>query len=210
MQHLDNINVIGKDYKNKLKVKGSQFLGFAFKVNSVEDAVEHLEQLKKKYYDATHHCYAYKTLEDNEKYSDDGEPNGTAGIRILNAIKNFDLTNILVVVVRYFGGTKLGVGPLGKAYGDTATELLQSVEINNLVLHSSITIPYTYNNLSSIHYLLNKYNCKNIRNIYKNKTEIECLIKPEFIEKFSDELIEKSSGQIKLKNNKINFYLKIN
>ncbi|PID59265.1 MAG: hypothetical protein CR986_06555 [Ignavibacteriae bacterium] len=210
MNKLEQINVIEKNYQNKLKIKGSQFLGFAYKINSADDAMLQLGQLKKEHYDATHHCYAYKTTVLDEKYSDDGEPNGTAGIRIFNAIKHFDLTNIIVVVVRYFGGTKLGIGPLGKAYGDTAHELLSSAKIENLILHNSISIKYTYNHLSSIHYLLNKYNCKSIRNLYKNETKIECLIKPNLLENFSNELIEKTNGQLKTIDNQRYQYIRNN
>ncbi|MDZ7765436.1 MAG: YigZ family protein [Melioribacteraceae bacterium] len=96
------------------------FIGYAAPCKNDEEAEQILEGKKKQYYDATHNCYAYKILPESIKYLDDGEPSGTAGIRILNAIQHFDLTNLIVISTRYFGGTKLGVGPLGKAYYNSA------------------------------------------------------------------------------------------
>ena len=98
------------------KEKSSVFRGQVYHCETDNEAANILAQTKKKYYDATHHCFAFKLITEKFKYSDDGEPNGTAGIRILNAIEHFDLINVMVVITRYYGGTKLGFGPLGKAY----------------------------------------------------------------------------------------------
>ncbi|MBI5727800.1 MAG: YigZ family protein, partial [Ignavibacteriales bacterium] len=100
----------------RLKEKGSLFTGIAFPVRNVQECDEILAQHRKDFYDATHVCYAYRIINGPVKYSDDGEPAGTAGVRLLNAIEHFNYYNILVLSIRYFGGTKLGVGPLGKAY----------------------------------------------------------------------------------------------
>ena len=123
MSESEKIFEIEKNVTNKIKIKGSQFIGYAIKVISVQNAEEELSSIKKEHFDATHHCYAFKLNTGEEKYSDDGEPNGTAGVRILNAINHYNLTNIIIIVVRYFGGTKLGIGPLGKAYGDSAYDI---------------------------------------------------------------------------------------
>ncbi len=144
-----------------------------------------------------------------EKYSDDGEPNGTAGIRILNAINHFSITDILIVVVRYFGGTKLGVGPLGKAYGETALNLLENSKLLELTKFEQFKIVYHYEETSSIHYLLNKYNCQKIENHFETKPIIKCLIEPYLVEKISNELIEKTAGNVQLEPlNKV-FYLRL-
>lgn len=162
MTTLEKILTITQKESNKVKIKGSKFLGFCYPISSENDASEILNKLKKEYYDATHHCFAYKTTYSDEKYSDDGEPNGTAGIRILNAINHFELTNIIVVIVRYFGGTKLGVGPLGKAYFDTSFELLKKTQIVELKRHYKIEIIYDYEDGSKIHRIINKYGGKNV------------------------------------------------
>lgn len=209
MSKSDNIFVIEENPTNKLKIKGSQFIGYAFRISNAEEANNKLADLKKEFYDATHHCYAYLTKDGEEKYSDDGEPNGTAGIRILNAINHFTLTDILLVVIRYFGGTKLGVGPLGKAYGETALSLLENVNILQLTKFEQIKIEYNYDELSSIHYLLNKFNCKNINNLYDAKPIIECCIEPFQIDEFGDELMEKTSGNVQLERINKEFYLRL-
>ena len=100
MSEIEKIKSITKFTETKFKEKGSQFIGQAYPVQKEEEAQELLESIRKKYYDATHHCYCYNIFESVNKYSDDGEPSGTAGIRILNAINHFELTNILVVSIR--------------------------------------------------------------------------------------------------------------
>lgn len=110
------------------KEKSSVFIGQVCHCEIENEAANILKSIKKKYYDATHHCYAYKLITEQFKYSDDGEPNGTAGIRILNAIEHFNLINVIVVITRYYGGTKLGVGPLGKAYYTSAHDVLEEAK----------------------------------------------------------------------------------
>ena len=120
-------------YESKFKQKGSIFVGQAYPAGQEKQAEEILELVRKKYHDATHHCYAYRVYAKEEKYSDDGEPSGTAGVRILNAIHHLDLYNVLVISIRYFGGVKLGVGPLGKAYYQSALQTLEQAKKNRKV-----------------------------------------------------------------------------
>lgn len=110
----------------ELEFKKSKFLGFVFEVSSIEQVKFFIDQLKKEHKKATHICYAYKIVGENylEKAFDDGEPSGTAGKPILNVINKQNLSNILVCVVRYFGGIKLGAGGLLRAYSKTASEVL--------------------------------------------------------------------------------------
>jgi len=110
--------------------KKSKFIGNAFPVTSEDEALEYLSQVKKKYPDATHHVYAYVIDENNIfRYSDDGEPSGTAGMPVLDTIRKEDLVDVLVVVTRYFGGTLLGTGGLVHAYGQSAKEALVDAQI---------------------------------------------------------------------------------
>ena len=111
-----------------VKEKKSVFLAKTFPVSDEGNVDSILTDMKKKYYDASHRCYAYRLLSGKSKFSDAGEPSGTAGIRILNAIDHYQLQNCLVVVIRYFGGIKLGVGPLGKAYYVSAINALSKGE----------------------------------------------------------------------------------
>ena len=125
------------------KEKGSKFLAFGYNVNSEEQVRERLEELRKKFYDARHHCYAYMLGHgSNQKWraNDDGEPNHSAGTPILNQIKSFELTNVLVVVIRYFGGTKLGVSGLINAYKTATQEALAMAEIEERILTNLIKI----------------------------------------------------------------------
>lgn len=207
MTKSEKISVIKSNVTNKVKIKGSQFIGFAYRIESPDDVMNYLSTLKKEYYDATHHCFGYRTKEGEEKYSDDGEPNGTAGIRIFNSIKHYNLFEILIIVVRYFSGTKLGVGPLGKAYGETAMGLLENAEIIELVKYEKISIKYSYDYVSSIHYLLNKYKCRKINNSYAETPIIEAYIEPFLTQEFADELNEKSAGKSIFELEKKPFYL---
>ena len=134
------------------KEKGSKFLSFAFPVNDVDEVKTRLEELRKQYYDARHYCYAYilgKTG-DAIRANDDGEPGHSAGDPILGQIKSRELTNTLVVVVRYFGGTKLGVSGLINAYKTAASEALDSNSIIKVPILKSIKIRFEYPLLNSV------------------------------------------------------------
>jgi len=125
----------GTEYK--LSVKGSKFIASVFHTEDEEKALELLAQVRKKHYDATHNCYAYIIYPEIEKFSDDGEPSGSAGRPILSVLKGSGLTNTLVVVTRYYGGTKLGVGGLARAYSGCAKEallLVEEIEFQEIVL----------------------------------------------------------------------------
>lgn len=128
------------------KEKGSRFLAFAFPVEHEEAIKEHLASLRKKYYDATHHCYAYLLGKEKKIFraNDDGEPNGTAGLPILNQIRSKGITNVLVVVVRYFGGTKLGASGLVNAYKTASAEVLAQAEIVEKILTKTLQIQFDY------------------------------------------------------------------
>ena len=129
---IDAFRTIGEPANARLNEKKSRFLAFLIPVSSVEGADEELARLRRKYHDATHHCTAYRILNGEEVLevsNDDGEPSGSAGLPILQQLQKADVVNVLAVVVRYFGGTKLGVGGLVRAYGGAAAEALASASI---------------------------------------------------------------------------------
>lgn len=119
---------IATESRSEIRVKGSRFIGVSFLVRSVDEAVVRLDAVRKREFQATHHCYAYVVGlpgSQQHKYSDDGEPGGTAGRPIYDTLAGRGLTNGLVIVTRYFGGTKLGTGGLARAYSDTARAVLE-------------------------------------------------------------------------------------
>jgi uncharacterized YigZ family protein len=134
----------------QLKVEGSRFIADLFPVRTEQEAAAALESVRKKYFDATHHCFAHVIGAEKKiiRYSDDGEPSGTAGVKICAAVQSYNLSDILLVVTRYFGGTKLGVGGLGRAYHEAALEGIRAAVIvtKSLVQEMHVQFPFTETN----------------------------------------------------------------
>ncbi len=150
---------IQKEITSEIIINKSRFITILTNINDIDKVKEKLEEIKKQYKDATHYCYAY-IINNHEKCSDNGEPSGTAGMPILNVLKQNDLTNILCVVIRYFGGIKLGAGGLIRAYSTSASVALNKATITNIVNGYNITIEFSYNNLKQIDYLLKNIDIK--------------------------------------------------
>jgi uncharacterized YigZ family protein len=199
MQKIEKYRSIVNFNESTLKEKSSVFIAQAYPVENEGEAQATLEKIKKKYYDATHHCYAYKLLGDQIKYSDSGEPSGTAGIRILNAINHFNLSKILVVVIRYFGGTKLGVGPLGKAYYNSVLQTLERSHIVEKIGYKKIIIDADLKQINNVFHLLEEFKGKINNSEYSDYVKFECLVPLEKIEQFISNLKELSKGEIKIK-----------
>ena len=134
-------------------IKNSKFIGVIIPIESKDDVKDNLNKLKEEYKNATHYCYAFKLIND-KGFSDDGEPNKTAGIPILNVIEGNDLVNVLVVVIRYFGGIKLGPGGLIRAYSNTAKEVINKSTLTDLINGLVASITFTYSNEKEVNYLL--------------------------------------------------------
>ena len=134
------------------KEKGSKFIAIAVPVESVDEVKLELEQLRKNYHDARHHCYAYRLGEEpyEFRFNDDGEPSGTAGKPIFGQIQSFELTNILVVVIRYFGGVKLGTGGLIQAYRTSARDAIENGTIITRVWKTSLEINFDYAHMNDV------------------------------------------------------------
>ncbi len=203
------IITINNSIETKFKEKESLFIGKAFPVSNKEEAEKILFDVRKKYYDATHHCFAYKIYNQGEKYSDDGEPSGTAGKRLLNAINHFNLTNVLLISVRYFGGKKLGVGPLGKAYYRSGFETLDAAEKIELKQYLKLVISYPYEQTKNIHHFLNKYHAIIKENLFEESPKIIVLIESENYESFTEELLTASNRTIDIyKDNSSTFFIR--
>lgn len=134
------------------KEKGSKFLAFAFPCESVDEVKVRLEELRKQYFDARHHCYAYALdhTGNQTRANDDGEPNHSAGDPILGQIKSNNLTNTLVVVIRYFGGTKLGVSGLINAYKTATAEALEEAEIVKREITETVILRFPYDEMNPV------------------------------------------------------------
>ena len=134
-------------------INKSRFITVLLKINNKDDVKEKLIEYKRLYKDATHYCYAY-VLDNYAECSDDGEPQGTAGMPILNNLQVKDLTNVLCIVIRYFGGIKLGAGGLIRAYSRCANEVINKAQITNLIRGYEMQIEFTYEHMKQIDYLL--------------------------------------------------------
>lgn len=144
---------INNNIENEIIIERSKFITKLFKVNTEEEAKNILNNLNKKYSDSTHICYSY-IVGNIKRFNDDGEPGGTAGMPILNVLENNNLNYILAVVIRYFGGIKLGAGGLVRAYSNSISECLKLVDIKELVDGYKIEINFNYNNVEQINYIL--------------------------------------------------------
>jgi len=191
------IKTISSPSESKFKEKGSLFIGKAFPISDKNESKKILSDIRKEYYDATHHCYAY-IAGDNEKFSDDGEPSGTAGKRILNALNHCELKNVLVIVVRYFGGVKLGVGPLGKAYYNSALETLQNAETIEKTYFNKIKIEYEYPLTKTIHHFINKFGAIKIENDFESTPVMYCFISADSVDNFRSNLLSAVNNSVKI------------
>ena len=142
------------DINNTYIIKKSKFITYLYNVNNVSEINDILDKLKKEYKDSTHICYAY-ILTNTEKCSDDGEPSGTAGLPILNILKKNNLMNTLAVVVRYFGGIKLGAGGLTRAYSNSVNDTIKLTNIVTLEEKYIVELTFNYDNLKLVDYMLN-------------------------------------------------------
>jgi len=156
------------------KEKNSKFFGYALPVQSENEVKEILDQLKKQHYTARHWCYAYQIGTKTKIYraNDDGEPNNSAGMPIYGQIQSFDVTNVLVVVVRYFGGVKLGVGGLVAAYRTAAQMALETVEIVEKTINTHFLIRFDYKNMNKVMRVIKEKNL----NVVNQVLELDCLI----------------------------------
>lgn len=142
----DSYHTITAPATGEFKDRGSKFLGYAYPVRSEEEALVYLEMLRKEHFKARHHCFAWRLGVDGTRFraNDDGEPGGTAGRPILGQIDSFGLTDVFIVVVRYFGGTLLGSSGLIHAYREAAAEALRNAEIVEKIIKDHFTLDFDY------------------------------------------------------------------
>ena len=177
--------------------KKSRFITYASHVTSQSQALDFLKKIKEKHWDATHNVYAY-ILKNNQiqKYSDDGEPRGTAGIPVLNVLIKSEIYDIIVVVTRYFGGTLLGAGGLVRAYSNGCKLALQNANIISVHLCQKLSINFDYSLYSQIQALLSNYHYKILNTSYSNDVTLELAVHLSSFDKLSTDLLDVTSGKI--------------
>lgn len=159
----------------EFKDRGSKFTGYSFPINSIEEFKLRLEEVKKEHPKATHHCFAYRIGTDKNTFrvSDDGEPSGTAGKPILGQIDSKSLTNILVVVVRYFGGTLLGVPGLINAYKSSASMVLQLTPVVQRNIEVNYILQFDYTQMNDVMIIVKQMGCT----VLEQETSMFCRLK---------------------------------
>lgn len=169
---------IKESIENTIIIKKSKFITKLIKINSIDEVNKYLEETKKEFKDSTHICYAY-IVNGQEKCVDDGEPSGTAGLPILNILKKNNLTNVLAIVIRYFGGIKLGAGGLVRAYSNSVNDTLKLTEIIELEEGYLVELEFSYDQVKLVDYILNdktiinkEYNDNIVYSFYLNKDEL--------------------------------------
>jgi len=170
----DTYKTINKQSVGVFKDRGSKFIAIAIPVISENDIKDKLETIRKKYYDATHHCYAYQLGFDKSAYriNDDGEPSGTAGKPIFGQILSNDLTNILIIVIRYYGGTKLGVPGLINAYKTSAAIALENSKIITKIVKEIYKIEYDYLSMNNVMKIIKEEKLEQLENVFNLKCKI--------------------------------------
>ena len=190
MSQDDAYRTISAVSRGLYREKGSRFIAFAFPVHSESDVREKLAQLRKEYHDARHHCYAYRLGFDKSvhRMNDDGEPSGTAGRPIFGQIVSHDLTQILIVVIRYFGGIKLGKPGLINAYRSAAKDALEQAVLIDRLVHEKYEIRFNYMEMNIVMRIIKEENAGIIRQEFGDSCQIVFSIRKNCGKKITERL----------------------
>ena len=205
----ESIKVITSNGTGEIVEKKSRFIGNVFAVGSVKEAEEKIAEISKKYWDARHNCYAYVIGEngENTKCSDNGEPSGTAGKPILEVINGAGLTNVLIIVTRYFGGVLLGTGGLVRAYTQAAQAGIAASGVGELVYSQKLTLTVAYDKVNTIQYFLGQKSITIQDSRYAADVEFDICVKESDVEAIKNELVSKCEGQIIIADGDTNYFL---
>lgn len=195
----DSYKTIRSKNTFELKIQKSHFIAQAFPFKSTEDLQSIISEVKKKYFDSAHNPFAYRIgMEENKfRFNDDGEPSGSAGKPILDAIDKYVLTDIIVVVSRYFGGVKLGVGGLKRAFFDVTEGCLQNAEVITKYIGEKISFEFDYTYFGTVMNLLENFEVSSINSNFDSNVKIECVIRISFLENLKKQLTEITGGKVK-------------
>lgn len=191
--------------------KKSRFIATVIPAGSEEEVLAFIESVRKKYWDARHHCFAYVIGERNElqRCSDDGEPSGTAGKPMLEVLLGEEIHNVAVVVTRYFGGTLLGTGGLVRAYSAATKQGLASSVIITKILGVKLCISTDYTGLGKIQYILGQRGLQILDSVYTDKVELEALIPEDELVAVKAEITEGTNGQAMMQEGEFCYFANI-
>ena len=180
--------------------KKSKFIGYAKPVKTQEEAVDFISEIKSKHWDATHNVYAYVLRENNiQRYSDDGEPSGTAGVPVLDVMLKESLVDVCVVATRYFGGTLLGAGGLVRAYSHTSKIALEAAGIITMAQCSVMSAEVDYSFYDRLNILLSDFSAVILNTSFSDKVCVEFSVKENIVDSLNAKLIDVSNGKYALK-----------
>ena len=195
----DSIKSIATVKTSELKVKDSRFIATVSPAENLEAALDFIRSISAKFHDATHNCFAYRVGlagSSTTRYNDDGEPPGTAGKPILMAIESKRLNNLVLVVTRYFGGTKLGTGGLARAYSEAARSVLELSKIVVATFCEEIEVDYPYGQTNTIGRLINQFGCSVCDSVYTDRVKSRVLVPRSVRESFVKKLNTGRNGEI--------------
>lgn len=194
----DSYRTIARESQIETKVKGSRFIGETRLVSDPEDALARLVEIRRREYSATHHCWAYRTGTEDPvafKYSDDGEPSGTAGKPIFDVIAGDSLTNCLVVITRYFGGTKLGTGGLVRAYSDAARRVIDVSGVKTRYHKVRYVLEMDFTHYNPVQQLLNKLEADISDSQFTDRVVLHVAIRRSRAETLERDYVETTQGK---------------
>jgi uncharacterized YigZ family protein len=190
---------ISRPVQHKIKIQRSSFIGSVCFVSDTEAAETFIEKIRKEFFKATHNCFAYRIDKNRFRFSDDGEPSGTAGKPILSILEKYGLVQTALVVTRFFGGIKLGRGGLLRAYRQCAEDTILWAELKEVIPQKNIWLSYPYHFSSKIENILNKYSAKIISSDFKTEVRTEILVPQNLSSKFLEEILNLGGNKIKVK-----------
>ncbi|MEE9442241.1 MAG: YigZ family protein [candidate division Zixibacteria bacterium] len=200
---IDSFLTLAAPAEHEIKIKGSRFIAKGFSIESELDCQNILEKIRKEEYSATHHCYAYTIGIDDAKfkYSDDGEPSGTAGRPIFQTITGHELKNVIIIVIRYYGGTKLGTGGLIRAYSGAASEMLDQARIVERLICDRLKFSIAFKYYDQLMRIIDAEKFKIINQNFADEVTMELKIRKSKTSDFESRLIELTGGQVKIEKN---------
>jgi len=178
------------------RVKGSRFISVARPIATLDDAVEAREVERRKFHDATHHVFAARQACGESRFDDDGEPAGTGGRPVLAAIERAALTDVVVVVTRYYGGTKLGTGGLGRAYGTAAARALERTPIQRVVRGRHLRLTFAYEDTGAVSRSAEALGATRLGERYGDQAQLDIALPQSSVDRLRDEIAEATAGRV--------------
>ncbi|MEQ9089814.1 MAG: YigZ family protein [Balneola sp.] len=202
------LKTVSNIFISEFKERGSKFIGYLIPAKSEKEFDEQLQKLKTELWDASHHCYAYRigANDTTEFSSDDGEPSGTAGLPILNQLRSNELLDVCAVVVRYFGGTKLGKSGLIEAYGEGAKQAIEASKLKTVVPCVWFEVSYEYSEENIIQKLRQDFRLHEKKSEYLEKVTLTVAVSSEFSDSFKNRLEELAHLSISFKKLDSGYY----